>query len=215
MSWLGDLFHGSRPDYRYLPGVEGSINDIEGMKFGIGRPARQARKLGRRLDAGEDVSGIGTFAPIRQEEAADLSDIEMEGGYGANALHTAAGGDQAIAVRAMTDRAKENRRAQTGRQMVDAVTSLRRDLTDTEQRGIENKQAQRMWRTNLATNLRTNPTFKFDARRQGGILPGIVRGGVNALLGMATGGASTMATAGLANLGGKVAAQGARGFGYA
>src|SRR4026207_1559635 len=106
-----DVMLGGRMDPTLLPGMQDSIDAVGGMKFRMPKFLKQAKKA---LNTGSDVNNLGVLAPFRQAEAADLSDIESEAGYGANALYGAAGGDQAIAMRAMTDRAKENRRADTG-----------------------------------------------------------------------------------------------------
>lgn len=139
---LSDILFGSKPQYTLLPGVQDSINQVQGMDFGLGLAGKQAKKTLKQLDAGEDVSNIGSFSPIRQEEAADLSDIDMDYMSGANALEGAAGGDQLNQINRMRDLAKENRRAQTGRQMVTALGDLRQSATNTFTNARQNWEAE-------------------------------------------------------------------------
>lgn len=165
-----DVMLGSRPDMTLLPGVQTSIDDILGMQFRLPKFIKQMKK---GLEKGTDVSNMGVFAPLRQAEAADLSDIEAEAGYGANALYGAAGGDQAIQMRAMTDRAKERRRESTGRQYVDAMAGMRDEVS----RAYQNRQAANQWRQDTVGRLRT---AQYDrSRRGGGLLGDIVRGGAS------------------------------------
>jgi len=158
---------GARPDMALMPGMDESIGDVSGMKFRLPKYLKQAKKA---FNTGSDVSNLGVFAPFKQAEATDLRDIDEEAGYGANALYGAAGGDQAIAMRALTDRAKENRRAQTGRQYVDAAAGLRGEVTD----ALREKDASEKWRQEMLGKLRSNV---YDRSRQGGgLLGSLVQG---------------------------------------
>lgn len=162
-----DVMLGSRPDMTLLPGTETSINETRGMNFRI---PKFLKKAGKALNRGDDVSGLGVFAPFRQAEAADLSDIEAEAGYGANALYGAAGGDQAIAMKALTDRAKERRRESTGRQYVEGMAGLRGEITS----ALQNRDASRMWQQDTINRLRAQ---QYDRSRRGsGLLGQIVQG---------------------------------------
>lgn len=171
-----DVMLGGRPDMTLLPGTDTSIAETGAMKFRLPKYLKDAKKA---LNAGSDVSNLGTFAPLKQAEATDLADIDEEAGYGANALYGAAGGDQAIAMRAMTDRAKEHRREQTGRQYVDAMAGLRDDVTG----ALQQKSANQMWQQDALNKLRAQV---YDRSRQGGgLLGGLVSGAASVGAGFA------------------------------
>lgn len=169
-----DFLTGSRPDYRLLPGVSDSISGLNNLSFGLGKAGKSAKKLLGQLDAGEDVSNIGSFSPIRQEEASDLSDIDMDYSTGANVLNAAGGGEQANQINAMRDRAKENRRAQTGRQMVGALSSLRQGASDELERATGRKNAEELQRQQLLLGARG---MQYNNnQRTGGILGSLISG---------------------------------------
>lgn len=162
------------PKYKLLPGVSDSINGLNGLNFGIGKAAKSSQRLLKHLDAGDDVSDIGTFSPIRQEEAADLSDIDMDYSTGANVLNAAGGGEQANQINAMRDRAKENRRAQTGRQMVGALGSLRQGALDTLDRATGRRDAEELQRQQLLLQARGS---QYNSTGTGGLLGSLISGG--------------------------------------
>lgn len=162
-----DVMLGARPDLALLPGTEESIADVGAMKFRLPKFLKQAKNA---LNKGTDVSNLGVFAPYKQAEAADISDIDAEAGYGANALYGAAGGDQAIAMRALTDRAKERRREETGRQYVTAMSDLQDKVTN----ALQQKNANQMWQQDTLARLRSNVYDR--SRRGGGLLGSLVQG---------------------------------------
>lgn len=163
-----------KPNYKLLPGVQDSINGLNGLNFGIGKAGKSSQRLLKRLDAGDDVSDIGTFSPIRQEEAADLSDIDMDYSTGANVLNAAGGGEQANQINAMRDRSKENRRAQTGRQMVSALGSLRQGALDTLDRATGRRDAEELQRQQLLLQARGS---QYNSTGTGGLLGSLISGG--------------------------------------
>jgi hypothetical protein len=170
---LTDLFLGARPSYQLLPGMDKSIADISSLSFnGLGAAGKSSKKLLKSLDAGEDVSNIGAFAPIRQEEAADLSDIEFDASMGANALRVA-GGEQPDLINRMVALNKERRREQTGRQMVGAMADLRRSATDTLTHARDMRDENRLRQQQLLLQARGNV---YNNQRSGGILPGLIQG---------------------------------------
>ena len=162
-----DVMLGYRPDMQMLPGTQQSIDETAGMKSRLPKFLKQAKNA---LNTGSDVSNLGVFAPYKQAEATDIADIDAEAGFGANALYGAAGGDQAIAMRAMTDRAKERRREQTGRQYVDAMGHLQDEVTG----ALQQKYANQMWQQDTINRLRAQ---QYDrSRRGGGLLGQLVQG---------------------------------------
>lgn len=163
-----------RPQMKLLPGISDSINSINGLDFGgLGLVGKQAKHTLKDLDAGRDVSDIGAFSPIRQEEAADLSDIDMDYSTGANVLNAAGGGEQANQINAMRDRAKENRRAQTGRQMVGALGDLRRDATNTFTHARDQWNENELRRQQLLLQARGS---QYNATPSGGFLGQMISG---------------------------------------
>jgi len=172
-----DVMLGNRPDMQLLPGTQTSIDETNAYKPRMSKPMKQLRNA---LVRGDDVSNMGLFSSLRQNEAADLSDIDSEAGYGASALYGAASGDNALQMRAMTDRAKENRRAQTGGQYVNALQGA---LGMTEQ-AYQNKQAAEQWKQNTLNGLRGQV---YDRSRQGGgLLGSLVSGAAQVGAGFAT-----------------------------
>lgn len=185
---LKDFFLGSKPSYTLLPGMQDSIDAISGMDYN--RPSylhKLAKGQLKRLDRGDDVSDIGEFASLRQNQAADLSDIDLDYSTGANVLNAAGGGEQANQINAMRDRAKERRREDTGRQYVNALSDLRRSATGTLQQ--ENAMRdENLWRQQqMLLQARGNV---YNNQRSGGILPGLIQGAAGVGLGLLTGGAS-------------------------
>lgn len=178
MGFFGDLFLGSRPDYTYLPGVSDLMGDVRGWRPSLGKHVKSSKKLLRSLDAGEDVSNIGAFAPLQQDEAADLNSIDMDYMVGANALIGGAGGDQANLMNRMRDLAKERRRQDTGRQMVAMIPALRGQAMDTIERGMSRRQGMELDKYGLLSRLNS---MQYDRRRQGGILDDIIKGAVGGL----------------------------------
>jgi len=143
------------------------------MNFDLGLAGREAKHTLKSLDSGEDVSNMGTFAPIRQEEAADLSDIDMNYMSGANALEGAAGGDQLNQINRMRDEAVSNRRAQTGRQMVTGLNDLRNWATNTFSAARSERMANERWQQEELARLKG---MVYNNQRSGGILPALIQG---------------------------------------
>lgn len=167
-----------RPQMKLLPGMNDSINSINNLDFGgLGFAGKQAKGTLKDLDAGRDVSDMGAFAPLRQEEAADLSDIDMDYSTGANVLNAAGGGEQANQINAMRDRSKERRREMTGRQMVGALGDLRRSATDTFTHARDAWNENELRRQQLLLQARGS---QYNATPTGGFLGGIIQGGAQA-----------------------------------
>jgi len=168
-----DAFLG-RPQMRMLPGVSDSINALNNMSFGLGAAGKSAKHLLKQLDSGQDVSDIGTFSPIRQEEASDLSDIDMDYSTGANVLNAAGGGEQANQINAMRDRAKERRREMTGRQMVSAIAGMRGQAMDELERANQRRDSMDLQRQALILQGRG---MQYNATPTGGFLGSLISGG--------------------------------------
>lgn len=175
---FGDWLLGSRPDYQLLPGMQDSINSVQGMNFGLGKAGKFAKKNLAALNRGDDVSNIGAFSPLRQAQAADIADIDMDYMSGANALIGAQGGDQANQLNRMRDLATERRREQGGRDMVNAMSDLRSQETNTLQNAQAMRQQGRMWQQGLLGQLRGNV---YDNKRTGGALNSLIQGAGSAI----------------------------------
>lgn len=174
-----DVMLGSRPDMVLLPGMQQSISDVGGMNF---RMPKYIKQLNKGLTRGEDISNMGAFAPLRQAEAADLADIDESYMFGANALAGAQGGEQLNQLNAMRDRAKMQRRGQTGNQYVNALSGVRDEIG----RAYQNREAGRMWQQEMLGKLRGNV---YDRSRQGGgLLGSLVQGAAGVASAYATGG---------------------------
>jgi len=184
-----DFLFGSRPDLRFTPGAEQTIQSLQGMQLGLSGPARQAKSLFKQLNMGKDVSSMGQFAPIAQNEAKNLSDVDFDYMTGANALIGSEGGADVNQLNRMRDIAKERVREQAGRERVQALSDLRNQAWNMWQRGSENWDQQEMMRQQLLAQARS-PQNMYDARRQGGILPGLIQMGAQLGLGALTGGLS-------------------------
>jgi hypothetical protein len=175
MSFLDGLL--GRPNYKLLPGVQDSINSLSDMSFGLGAAGKSSKHLLKQLDRGDDVSNIGTFSPIRQEEAADLSDIDMDYSTGANVLNAAGGGEQANQINAMRDRAKEHRRETTGRQMVSAIAGMRGQAMDELERANQRRDGMELQKQGLLLDARRS---QYNATATGGYLSSIIGGAAQA-----------------------------------
>ena len=81
MSWLGDLFTGSRPDMR-LPGyAEGMINRIdENVNPKMSWAGKQYKKIGKQYAA--DPMSLASVS--QAQGAGDLRDFDESGMQGAN-----------------------------------------------------------------------------------------------------------------------------------
>lgn len=190
-----DFLMGSRPDLRFTPGAEQTIQSLQGMQLGLSGPARQAKSLFKQLNLGKDVSSMGQFAPIAQNEAKNLADVDFDYMTGANALVGAQGGGADADVNQlnrMRDIAKGRVREQAGRERVQALSDLRNQAWQMWQRGSENWDQQEMQRQQLLAQARS-PQNMYDARRSGGILPGLIQAGAQLGLAALTGGASAAA----------------------
>lgn len=154
--------------------MQDSINSINNLSFGdLGAAGKSAKRTIKDLDAGRDVSDMGAFAPLRQEEAADLSDIDFDYMTGANVLSSNAGGADLTQLNRLRDVAKERRREQTGRQMVTAMGDLRRGAVDTLSNARAQRAANQLAQQQLLLQARGS---QFDNRRQGGILNSLIQG---------------------------------------
>lgn len=164
-----------RPQMKLLPGIQNSISSINGLDFSdLGYGGRQAKHILKDLNAGKDTSNLGYYAPLRQEEAADLATIDEDYSTGANVLNAAGGGEQANQINAMRDRAKENRRAQTGRQIVGAMGDLRRSATDTFTHAHDMRDENLLRQQQLLLQARGN---QYNATPSGGFLGSLISGG--------------------------------------
>jgi len=176
MGW-GDIFLGARPNYQLLPGMDKSIGAIEGLDFGgLGYAGKSAKKTLKALDRGDDVSGMGQFAEIGQNEAKDLDEVRMNYMTGANALEGAAGGDQLNQINRMRDLAEERVREQGGRNRVAALGDLRRSATDAFTHARDTWNENELRRQQLLLQARGNV---YNNQRSGGILNSLIQGGAS------------------------------------
>lgn len=177
MGVLGDAVLGSRPDFRMLPGLENVIKNINGMSFGIGGPARQAKRLYKRFQRGDDVSNMAEFAPVFMNEAKDLSDIEFDAHTGAAQLAAQFGGsEQTNLQNRLIENDKARRRESTGRQIASMIPQMQRDALDVWQQGVGRRDQMNAWKQGALTDVYSR---QYDARRQGGILPDLLKGAIS------------------------------------
>lgn len=174
MSFLGDLFMGRKSSPTLLPGVQDSINALNGLNFGLGKQGKIAKHFLADWSAGRDTSDSGFYAPLRQQEMADLSDIDMDFMSGASGLVGAQGGDDAVRLAALKERAKEQRREQTGKQTVDAMTGLAGWASDTLERANARRDANELAKQQMILGAR-GMTYDANART-GGLLPSLIQG---------------------------------------
>jgi len=167
-----DAFLG-RPQMRLLPGISDSISGLNSINFGLGKAGKTAKHFLRDWSSGADTSDSGFYQPLRQQEAADLSDIDMDYATGANVLNATGSGEQANQINAMRDRAKENRREQTGRQTVDAMTGLAGWASDTLERATARRDSDELARQGLLLDARRS---QYNATPTGGFLGQMLSG---------------------------------------
>lgn len=171
---FADIFLGAKPSYNLLPGVSDSINSINNLSFGgLGAAGKSAKKTIKQLDSGEDVSNIGSFSPIRQEEAADLSDIDFSYMTGANALTSQNGSADMNQLNRSHDEAVQNRRDQTGRQMVSALSDLRNSSTNTLMQARAQRNQNLLQQQQMLLQARG---MQFNNQRSGGVLNSLIQG---------------------------------------
>jgi hypothetical protein len=180
MGWLGDTFLGKRPDYALLPGVSDSINELQGMNFGLGKEGKVAKHFLRDWEAGSDTSNLGYYEPIRQQLQSNLSDVDMDYSSGANVLNATGGGEQANQINAMRDRQKERLREAAGRQTSEAMGNLAGWASNTLGQANARRDADELRKQQLILQGRG---MVYNRNRQGGILPGLIMGGVQAATG--------------------------------
>jgi hypothetical protein len=171
---LKDILMGSKPSYELLPGMQDSINGIQGLDFNTpGFLHRNAKSQLKRLNRGDDVSDMGEFAALRQQEATDLAGIDEDFSVGANVLNASGGGDQASQLAALQQRFKERRREGTGRQYVQALGDLRNSATNTLSSENARRDDNLLRQQQLLMQARSNVGRN---ERTGGILPGLIQG---------------------------------------
>ena len=135
---------------------------------GLGLAGRQAKGTLKALDRGDDVSSMGAFAEIGQNEAKNLSEIDQNYSEGANALEANQGGDNLNQINRMKDLAQERTREDSGRQRVTALSDLRNSATNTFQQARQQRMAQEDWQQQALMQARSNV---FDNRRTGESCP--------------------------------------------
>ena len=126
MSFWSKMFGGS--SVKTMPSdrpLEDFTTDAAGDDPGLGYWGKYNKKLLKRMEGGEDVSGYGEFNVLRQNQAADEQGIKEDYMTGANALISQAGGEQSNLLQRAKDIALEKSRQQHGMNMVSALTNLR------------------------------------------------------------------------------------------
>jgi len=172
MGIMQNLFGGSSPTPYKLPGdptLEGEQNELWNYDPGLSPFGRQIKQWGK---TGADVSSLGYFNPLRQKEASDLAQNELQFKSGDNAMISGTGGEQANLVNASLQRGAEQIRRNTGMGIVSAMSDL---MSNYEQERQSRINAELAAKTSVLGNRLGYYSHRYGVGNSstGGIIPGL------------------------------------------
>jgi hypothetical protein len=163
MSFLSDLFTGSRPDMR-LPGyAEGMLTKIdENVNPKMSWAGKQFKKIGKQY--GEDPTSLASVS--QAQGAGDLRDFDESGMQGANQLIANTGGEQGLAMANARSVGRERIKERTGLNSINEANSKYFGALGGQADASNALQQQIMAKYGLMSNLMNTG---YDATKKGGI----------------------------------------------